>query len=66
MQKWNIKNKKKSVFSVKKGFTLIEIIISIGLILIIGIISIFSFNITKKKEIENNLRNKSTENINSN
>lgn len=32
----------------KKGFTLIEIILSIGLIVVIGIVSVFSFNLVKK------------------
>ena len=35
----------------KKGFTLVEIILSIGLIVVIGTISIFSFNLVNKNKV---------------
>lgn len=45
----------------KRGFTLVEIIISIGLIVLIGTISIFSFNLIKKNNKEKTLNNMSDE-----
>ena len=43
----------------KKGFTIVEIILSIGLVVVIGSISIFSFNIIKKNNKEKTLESMS-------
>lgn len=45
----------------KKGFTLVEIIISIGLIVLVGTVSIVSFNLIKKHNKEKTLNNMSDE-----
>ena len=45
----------------KKGFTLVEIILSVGLIVLVMSISIFSFNIVKSKNKEKTLNNMSDE-----
>lgn len=45
----------------KRGFTLVEIIISSGIIALVATISIVSFNVIKKKTKENTLENMSDE-----
>lgn len=45
----------------KKGWTIIELIISTSLILLIGVVSLVSFNLVKKQEVTNDLASRSEE-----
>jgi len=44
----------------KKGFTIVEIILSISLVIIIGVVSLFSFNLIKKQNLVKNLNSMKT------